>query len=85
MQYIGIVGLVALAAGWIPQTIQTIKEKDSKVNFYFLVLNLLGSISLTTYAVLLHDSVFTILNSMTTLGAFINLFYKIRAMNRVQA
>jgi len=85
MQYIGIVGLLALAAGWVPQTIQTIKEKDCNVNLMFLILNLIGSLSLTTYAVFLHDPVFTTLNSMTSLGAFINLFYKLRAMNRVKA
>ena len=85
MQYIGIVGLLALAAGWVPQTIQTIKEKDCSVNLMFLILNLIGSLSLTTYAIFLQDPVFTILNSMTSLGAFINLFYKLRAMNRVKA
>ena len=85
MQWIGIVGLLALAAGWIPQTIETIKLKDSKVNMSFLILNLIGSISLTTYAIFLHDPVFTILNSMTSLGALINLFYKVRALNRAKA
>lgn len=84
MEYIGIIGLLALAAGWIPQTIQTIKEKDCNVNLGFLILNLIGSISLTTYALFLHDPVFTILNSMTSLGAFVNLFYKLRALNRVK-
>ena len=85
MQWIGIVGLLALAAGWIPQTIETIKLKDSKVNMSFLILNLIGSISLTTYAIFLHDPVFTMLNSMTSLGALINLFYKVRALNRAKA
>jgi lipid-A-disaccharide synthase-like uncharacterized protein len=84
MQVIGIIGLLALAAGWVPQTIQTFRDKDCKINLGFLVLNLIGSISLTLYALFLHDPVFTILNSMTTLGAFINLFYKVRAKNRLQ-
>jgi MtN3 and saliva related transmembrane protein len=85
MQYIGIIGLLALAAGWIPQTVETIKQKKCGVNFSFLILNLIGSISLTIYAILLNDPVFTILNSMTTLGAVINLFYKIRSINGVNA
>lgn len=79
MQYIGIIGLLALVVGWIPQTVETIKRKKCSVNSYFLILNLTGSVSLTAYAIFLHDPVFTILNSMTTLGALINLFYKIRA------
>ncbi len=85
MEYIGIIGLLALAAGWIPQTIETIKNKQCSINFYFLILNLIGSISLTLYAIFLHDAVFTILNSMTTVGALINLFYKIRKIRGVNA
>jgi lipid-A-disaccharide synthase-like uncharacterized protein len=80
MQFIGILGLLALAAGWIPQTVETIKLKQCNVNFYFLILNLIGSISLTIYAISLNDIVFTVLNSMTTIGAFINLFYKVRSL-----
>ena len=84
MEYIGIIGLLALAAGWIPQTVETIKQKRCDVNFYFLILNFIGSISLTLYAIYLHDPVFTILNSMTTLGALINLFYKYRSAREVK-
>ncbi len=80
MEYIGIIGLLALAAGWIPQTIETVKTKRCSINLYFLILNLIGSISLTLYAIFLHDPVFTILNSMTTVGAVINLFYKSRSV-----
>jgi lipid-A-disaccharide synthase-like uncharacterized protein len=78
MNYIGIIGLLALAIGWIPQTVQTIREKRCNINLLFLILNLIGSISLVLYAVSLNDDIFTILNSMTSLGAFINLYYKIR-------
>ena len=84
METFGIVGLLALAAGWIPQTIQTFKDKNCNVNLGFLILNLIGSISLSTYAFFVHDPVFTILNAMTSLGAFINLFYKLKAMKRVK-
>ena len=80
MQFIGIIGLVALAAGWVPQTVETIKEKQCNINLYFLVLNFIGSVFLTIYAVSLNDLVFTILNSMTTVGAIINLYFKIRTL-----
>lgn len=85
MEYIGVTGLLALAIGWIPQTVQTIKEKNCSINLFFLILNLIGSISLTIYAVSLHDSVFTILNSMTSLGALINLYYKLNSAKEVKA
>jgi lipid-A-disaccharide synthase-like uncharacterized protein len=79
MEYIGIIGLLAVALGWIPQTFQTIKTKRCDVNLLFLILNLIGSISLVVYAISLSDEIFTILNSMTAMGAVINLFYKVRS------
>ena len=82
MQWIGIVGLLALAAGWIPQTLETIKLKECRVNTLFLLLYLIASVSLTIYALSLNDMVFTILNAMTTLGAVINLYYKFYGTNR---
>ena len=83
MEYIGYLGLASLAACWIPQTIQTIKEKECKVNFYFLILNFIGSFSLMAYAIYLNDAVFSILNFMTSIGAMINIIYKIRTMKNV--
>jgi uncharacterized protein with PQ loop repeat len=76
---IGYIGLIALAACWVPQTLQTIKEKDCKANMLFLILNFIGSVSLVLYAVILKDAVFSILNFMTSIGALINILYKIRA------
>ena len=82
MHYIGYIGLTALTAGWIPQTFQTIKEKDCKVNMQFLVLNFIGSVSLMSYAIILGDTVFSLLNGMTAFGAIINFYYKFKAMGR---
>ncbi len=79
MEIVGIIGLAALAMGWVPQTMQTIKEKDCKVNSNFLILNFIGSVSLTIYAIYLGDVVFSVLNSMTSVGAIINIFYKFKA------
>lgn len=79
METIGIIGVAALAMGWVPQTIQTIREKDCQVNFFFLILNFIGSVSLTIYAFYLGDAPFSVLNSMTSIGAIINIFYKVKA------
>ena len=79
MHIIGYVGLTAVATGWIPQTYQTIKEKDCKANMQFLILNFIGSFSLMVYAIILNDIVFSILNFMTSLGAIINFYYKFKA------
>ncbi len=79
MHIMGYIGLAAVASGWIPQTFQTIKEKDCKANMQFLVLNFIGSFSLMLYAIILNDVVFSVLNSMTAIGAIINFYYKFKA------
>jgi MtN3 and saliva related transmembrane protein len=77
MQWIGYVGLSALALCWIPQSIDTIKQGRCPVNMTFLLLSALGSLSLAFYALSLGNPVFTILNCLTTLGTAINIFYKV--------
>lgn len=76
-QWIGYVGLVALALCWIPQSWETIRLGRCPVNMGFLILSSIGSLSLAVYAFTLGDPVFSILNILTTLGALINLYYKI--------
>lgn len=77
MQWIGYLGLAALALCWIPQSIETIRLGRCPVNLTFLILTSLGSFSLAIYAVNFGDPVFTILNTLTTLGALLNIFYKV--------
>ncbi|MEK6754960.1 MAG: lipid-A-disaccharide synthase N-terminal domain-containing protein [Bacteroidota bacterium] len=77
MQWIGYLGLAALALCWIPQSIETIRLGRCPVNLVFLLLSSLGSFSLAIYAFSLGDPVFTILNILTTLGALLNIFYKV--------
>lgn len=77
MLWLGYVGLSALVLCWIPQTIETIKQGRCPVNLAFLVLSALGSLCLAFYALSLGNSVFTILNCLTTLGTAINIFYKL--------
>lgn len=79
MLIIGYVGLFVLTISWLPQTFQTIKEKECKVNLQFLILNFAGSFLLMFYAFLHGDTVFSILNFMTSFGAAINIYYKLKA------
>ena len=75
-EVIGYIGLVAITLCWVPQSIETVRAGRCDVNILFLVLSALGSAALTLYAVLRNDPVFWILNSLTALGALLNLFYK---------
>ncbi len=77
MTWIGYVGLAALAICWVPQSIETIKGGRCEINLAFLVLYLIGSIGMLVYAMDLGDLIFSLLNGLTTVGALLNLFYKI--------
>lgn len=47
------------------------------MNLYFLILGTLGNISLMIYAISIGDTVFSVLNAITTFGSLFNLFYKL--------
>ncbi|MGB9773823.1 MAG: lipid-A-disaccharide synthase N-terminal domain-containing protein [Bacteroidota bacterium] len=76
MKIIGTIGLIAIAACWIPQTIETVRAKRTDVKLSFLLLYLVGSLSLTVYALLIHDVIFIVLNSIATIESGVNLYYK---------
>lgn len=76
--YIGLAGLVLLLIAWIPETIKTIKEKESPIELKFSFVYALGSASLMTYAYLLGDLIFTVLNLLTTLMALLNVYYGVK-------
>ena len=76
-QWIGYLGLVALVISWIPQSLETIRLGRCPVNLMFLILSAVGSVGLATYALSLGDPVFSTLNILTTIGALINIYYKL--------
>ncbi len=77
MEWIGYVGLTALVVCWIPQTMDTVRLGSCPVNLGFLLLTALGSLSLAVYAASFGNTVFTVLNCLTTLGTAINIYYKL--------
>ena len=78
MEWIGYVGMIAFALAWIPQSVDTIRAGRCEVNGTFLMLAALGSFSLMMYAVSRDDIVFAAVNALTTLGALINVYYKLK-------
>ena len=81
MQYIGILGLILIGVGWIPQVIDILKTKKSNLNLGFALLYTLGSLALTVYAILLNDWIFIILNGFAFFMSGIGLYYTIKPTN----
>lgn len=77
MEWIGLIGVTAFALAWIPQSLETIRAGRCDVNLAFLLLAAVGSFSLMLYAFLRGDIVFSAVNLLTTLGALINVGYKL--------
>ncbi len=77
MEWIGYLGMTALAICWLPQSIDTVRQGRCNVTLGFLFLSALGSISLALYAYLRADTVFVLVNILTTAGALLNLYYRL--------
>lgn len=77
MQWLGYVGLVMVAICWVPQSLETIRRGRCEINLLFLILSAVGSSCLMTYAFFGGDTVFSVLNAITTVGSSLNLYYKL--------
>ncbi|MFA7707920.1 MAG: hypothetical protein WCX73_03145 [Candidatus Pacearchaeota archaeon] len=75
---IGIIGLILLAIGWVPQTYSVIKSKKSKIDWRFGTLYVIGSLCLAFYSFQIKDVLFMILNSVVALMGAISLYYSIK-------
>lgn len=76
VEWVGWIGLSLLLLAWVPQTIETIKDGQYLGNIGFIILYVIASGTLATYAYLINDSVFMTLNIFLTLGSALNLYYK---------
>ncbi|MCL4538071.1 MAG: hypothetical protein M1378_00460 [Bacteroidetes bacterium] len=73
MKIIGLIGLIAIVACWVPQTFDVLKTGRVNMKLSFLILYFIGSIALTIYA--LDDAIFLTLNLLVALGSAISLYY----------
>ncbi|MBI4427958.1 MAG: hypothetical protein HY562_02450 [Ignavibacteriales bacterium] len=77
MSIIGIVGLVCIAAAWIPPTVKTVKHGFTELPLSFLVLTAAGNLSLTAYSILILDPIYLTLNALALLQGSVNLYYRL--------
>jgi len=73
--YIGIVGLLLILAGWVYEFWQTLKSGKAGVPLSFALLYGAGSFLLTLHSIALGDIVFIILNAAATLIAVANAIF----------
>ena len=71
----GIFGLALLSLSWFSELYSTIRSGYAKVPFEFAVLYFMSSLLLAYHAYSLNDTIFIILNLITTVIAMINIFY----------
>jgi lipid-A-disaccharide synthase-like uncharacterized protein len=74
--FIGWLGAILLGASWVPETIHTIKRRESEVEPSFLVLYFFADLCLTIYAAWLNDLVFLTLNAFVLFNVVINMYYE---------
>jgi len=75
--YIGIVGLLLILAGWVWEFLQTLKSNKAGVPLSFALLYGAGSLMLTWHSIELGDIVFIILNAAATFIAVVNAIFAI--------
>ena len=76
LQIIGIAGAVFLAAAWIPEIIEIIRIRESKLNPNFAKIALLGTTLLLVYSILKTDFVFIVVNGFIFAQLCIALYYE---------
>jgi len=79
---LGIIGLICIAVGWIPQIAEIVKKKKSNLNLGFAILYTIGSLALVLYALQISDWIFVSLNGFAFLMSAIGLFYTIKPKNK---
>ena len=72
---IGLIGIFFLVLAWLPVTIKTLMKKRSEENLVFGMLFLVGAAFLTVYSIQINDLIFSVLNFLAMVFAFINIDY----------
>lgn len=72
---IGLLGIIFLVLAWLPISIRTLSKKRSNENLLFGILFLIGAAFLTVYSIQIKDVIFSVLNLLAMIFAFINIEY----------
>lgn len=72
---LGIIGAIVLCIAWIPETLQIIRERKSKLNPEFAIFYFVGTLLLFIYSLMLNDIVFIFVNGFVLAQMCISLYY----------
>lgn len=79
---IGLIGLVLLALGWVPETIKVIRDKHSAIDLKFGALYCAGSLLLVIYSIQIMDYVFVVLNTLAAIMSAVSLYFSAKKAKR---
>ncbi len=77
IELFGMAGAILLIVAWIPELIEIIKSKRSKLDKRFSSLLLIATIILFIYSVLINDNVFTFINAFLMFEIGISFYYSV--------
>ncbi|OEU52495.1 MAG: hypothetical protein BA871_12965 [Desulfuromonadales bacterium C00003096] len=79
MFWIGIIGGLLVATGFVPQIIKALQTRSTTdLSIWMLLIIFVGGLFYTTYAVQVGNPVFIAMNGLATLNTTILLILKIR-------
>ncbi len=83
IDWIGYIAAIITTGSFIPQTVKTIKTRDtSGISFYMYFFFLIGIALWFVYGIMLDAWPIILANGLTMISSSIILFYKIRNMKR---
>ena len=79
-EIIGLLGMLLLVGSWIPQTVETIRQRHCPLNLEFIIIYVTASSLLTAYSYIIGDWIFFTLNFLAAFQSAINLVVKLMEM-----
>ena len=75
IEIIGIAGALLLIVAWIPELVDIIKAKKSKLNKRFSELLFFATLILLVYSIMVKDFIFIIINAFLLAEISISVYY----------
>ena len=86
-ELLGVFGGIIIVLSWIPQMIRIIKNKKAEdISVSFLIIILIGTVSLLLYSIWIKDLIYTLINLFAAIDVIIvialSIYYRPRSSAR---